>query len=103
MKYLHRILQRLALNPDFNFHPKCEKLGIINLYFAGDVVLFVRGDLESVLRMMTQFRNFSVATRLYASPSKSKVYFGHGNMEEKLMIHKEIGFVVGTMPFKYRL
>lgn len=29
MEYHHRVLQDLCLVPDFNFHPKCEKLKII--------------------------------------------------------------------------
>lgn len=44
MEYLQRVFQNLKNLPDFNFHSKCEKLGIINLSFADDLLLFSRGD-----------------------------------------------------------
>lgn len=97
MEYLHRVLQKLTLNPDFNFHPRCEKFRITNPCFADDLLLFVRGDLVSVQLTMTQFIKFSIVIALYASSSKSKVYFGGDNVEEQRLIQN----VVGSMPFYY--
>lgn len=76
MEYLHRCLQKLKLNPNFNFHPKCEKLGTNNICFAGDLLMYARGDLGSMLLLMGAFTSFSNATGLVANVSESKVYFG---------------------------
>lgn len=53
MEYLNRQLQTLKNQPDFNFHPKCGKLFITHLGFADDLLLFGRGDLTSVLILMS--------------------------------------------------
>lgn len=45
MEYLHRMLNTLKAQPNFNFHPRCDKLEIINFCFADDLVMFTRGNL----------------------------------------------------------
>jgi hypothetical protein len=76
MEYLHRCLKNLHKKPDFNFHPKCEKLQITNICFADDLIMFTRGDETSVKLMMGEFKKFSDSTGLKANPAKCKVYFG---------------------------
>lgn len=44
MEYLNRQLRTLRHNPDFNYHPKCSKLQIIQLGFADELLLFCRGN-----------------------------------------------------------
>lgn len=75
MEYLHRVLQNLDLIPNFNDHPKCDKLKINNICFANESFLFVRGDLELVRLMMDKFIKFSNAIGLKASIPKYKIYF----------------------------
>lgn len=36
MEYLSRVFEKLRQIPNFNFHPKSEKLKIVNLCFADD-------------------------------------------------------------------
>ncbi|CAI8611344.1 unnamed protein product [Vicia faba] len=88
MDYLYRILQKLKSNPNFNFHANCEKLGIINLSFADDLLLFSRGDSGSVNILLQSFNNFSSSTGLGANPMKCRIYFGNVNMKEKDDIKK---------------
>lgn len=70
MKYFTRILKNLRRLPDFNFHPKCEKLNIIQLSFADDILLFSRGDMISVTMLYDCFKEFSQASRLQANVDK---------------------------------
>lgn len=74
MEYLHRKLQDLIL--DFNYHGKCEKLHIIDVSFADDLLLFTRGNIVSIQLVMDMIHAFSKSIRLYVNPSKCKVYFG---------------------------
>jgi hypothetical protein len=76
MEYLHRKLQTLSQIPDFNFHSKCEKLEIIHLSFADDLLIFTRGDAKSVDLVMAKLQDFSLSTGLVVNPSKCKVYYG---------------------------
>lgn len=48
MEYIHRCLSNPKKNYDFNFHPRCEKLQVINISFADDLMMFMHGDDISV-------------------------------------------------------
>ncbi|XP_019257754.1 PREDICTED: uncharacterized protein LOC109235968 [Nicotiana attenuata] len=49
MEYLTRLLiKTLKRNPNFNYHPKCATMNIVQLSFADDLLLFCRGDTISV-------------------------------------------------------
>ena len=48
MEYLSRLLKGLREDKQFKYHPRCSKLEITHLCFANDVLMFARGDLESV-------------------------------------------------------
>ncbi|XP_058754780.1 uncharacterized protein LOC131627941 [Vicia villosa] len=76
MEYLHS-LQNLGKNPNFNFHSKYEKLKIINLSFADDLLLFTSGDISSVNLALQSFKDFLKATELEVNPFKCKAYFGN--------------------------
>ncbi|XP_070029234.1 secreted RxLR effector protein 78-like [Nicotiana tabacum] len=43
MEYFTRLLKTLKKDPNFNYHPKCSKLNIVQLSFADDRLLFCRG------------------------------------------------------------
>lgn len=74
MEYFHRSVQRLKEISDFNFHAKCEQLQVINISFAGDFLLFSRGDIRSIELLMENVVAFSRATGLCVNPSKCKVF-----------------------------
>lgn len=59
MKYFHRVMQGLEDIPNFNFHPKCERLKIVNICFADDILLFSMGDIVSIRLIMRKVREFS--------------------------------------------
>lgn len=101
MEYLHRVLETLALNPNFNFHPKCENMKITNPCFVDDLFLFARGDLESVRVMMNKIRKFTAATGLKARLPKSKIYFDGVEEEIQGYIQEVSGLVIGKFIFKY--
>ncbi|KAK2401903.1 hypothetical protein QL285_051464 [Trifolium repens] len=102
MEYLHRTLHQLIYVPDFNFHSKCEQLGIINLSFADDLLIFTRGDAKSVELVMAKLHNFSRFTGLFINPSKCKVYYYGGvNEHIKAVVRQITSFTDGSLPFRY--
>ncbi|XP_058726931.1 secreted RxLR effector protein 78-like [Vicia villosa] len=64
MEYLYRVLQTLKDASDFIFHPKCDKLKIINICFADDILLFSRADVPSIKLIVNKIRDFTQATGL---------------------------------------
>lgn len=101
MEYLYRSLQRLKDIPDSNLHAKCDKLGIINLSFADDLLLFSRGYPGSVELLMQMFNKFVASTGLSGNPSKCKIYFGSVPQQDRDEIQKLTSFQVGILPFRY--
>ncbi|XP_059295648.1 uncharacterized protein LOC132048983 [Lycium ferocissimum] len=101
MEYLSRILKNLKNSLDFNFHPRCEKLNLVQLGFADDLLLFCRGDLGSATMLYDAFQLFSSSSSLIANQGKSCIYFGGVTPEDQQEITQALGFTTGTLPFRY--
>lgn len=101
MEYLHQCLRNLQNNTKFNFHQKCEKLHLTNICFADDLILFRRGDDQSVQIMMKEFSIFSKSTRLRAKHAKCKVYYGEVQDNVRQIILDVTNFSTGMLPFEY--
>lgn len=79
-------MKELQHTPDFNYHPRCQKLGIVNLCFASDLLMFARGDSVSISLLHEKFLKFSEATGLQENLNKSQLYFGGVSNEVKQQI-----------------
>ncbi|XP_070050116.1 uncharacterized protein [Nicotiana tomentosiformis] len=101
MEYLTRLLKTLKNNPDFNYHPRCAKLNLVQLGFANDLFLFCRGDVISAKILYACFDSFSKASGLVANQEKSFVYFGGVAPNVQQGILQTLGFQAGTLPFRY--
>lgn len=101
MEYLKRFLEILKENPNFNFHLKREKLGITNLCFDDDLLLFSTSDKEYVKLLMDAFDVFSNSTGLKVNPAKCCIYFSGMDNKLKTDIKEMTGFVEGNLSFHY--
>ncbi|XP_058766257.1 uncharacterized protein LOC131639826 [Vicia villosa] len=101
MEYLFRTLQKLKLNHNFNYHSKSEKLKVMNMSFADDLLIFTKGDLISVELVLKAFKEFSLSTSMDVNPSKCKVYFGNVCKDDQQVIPNLSKFPIGPVPFKY--
>ncbi|XP_021730591.1 uncharacterized protein LOC110697534 [Chenopodium quinoa] len=99
--YLSRCLKEMTGNPNFNFHPRCEKLGITHMMFADDLLLFSRADFVSIQLLLQAFQKFSCASGLMANLSKSEVYFGGISDFDKDQLQTFLGMSRGSLPFRY--
>lgn len=75
IEYLHRCLRKLNTMTNFNFHPCCEKLHIVNISFVDDLILFAHGDELSVKLLIHVFRKFSKRNWYSCSPYKVQGLF----------------------------
>ncbi|CAK8574090.1 unnamed protein product [Lathyrus sativus] len=101
MECLNRYLFKMQQNSNFNCHPKCEKLNITNLCFADDLLLFSRGDKNSVDLMMAAYAKFSKATGLVVNPQKCRIYLAGVDEKTKKDIRMASDFQMGQLPFRY--
>ncbi|XP_074300850.1 uncharacterized protein LOC141632180 [Silene latifolia] len=74
MEYLARILNLVMEKPEFRYHSLCRTLKLSHLAFADDLLLFCRGDSQSVRVMMRAFLSFSAASGLQMNRDKSDQY-----------------------------
>ena len=74
MEYLSRLLKGLKEEKTFKYHPKFSKMDITHLCFAYDLLLFSRGDLNSIKALQGCFLEFSQASGLQANLTKSSIY-----------------------------
>lgn len=91
----------MKINPNFNFHSKCEKLNIINMSFTDDLLLFVKGDVESIELLMIVFLELSSCTHLFVNPAKCLIYFGNIEDNIKMKIAAFTNYHEGKLPFRY--
>lgn len=96
MEYLSRCFVDMTEDPNFNFHPRCEKLKITHLMFADDLLLFARADPISVNMMFSAFNPFSSASGLEANLTKSSVYVGGVSDEIATSIKESINMDSGS-------
>lgn len=101
MEYFSRLLKRVAVHPEFRFHPGCQPLGLNCLVFADDILLFCKGHARSVQLIAEALNEFEAASGLAASPSKSRIYAGGCHPEALRTYCNVTGFSVGDFPMQY--
>lgn len=77
------------------------KVGNKTFKLVDDLLIFARGDVESITALHKCFSNFSQASGLHAIPSKSSIYFGGVQSEIKQLILQKLRYTLGELPFKY--
>nr|XP_016505691.1 PREDICTED: uncharacterized protein LOC107823531 [Nicotiana tabacum] len=98
MEYLSRSLKTLNQIPDFNYHPKCAKMKILQLGFADDLLLFCRGDIGSIKLLFQCFMEFSNASGLMINKHKSSIFFGGVSQADQEEILEFLGIQKGKLP-----
>lgn len=79
METLTCILKEKAQLPDFHHHWRCDQTKIINLCFADDLMIFCRGELQSIKHIKDSLFEFEALSGLAPSPAKSNIFFSGVN------------------------
>ena len=101
MKYLSRDVHRLLSNMLFQFHPSCTGIKFNHLAFADDIVLFSRGDLPSIVTMMSKLKHFTAVSGLEINLAKSDLLVAGVPNDEVNSMRLATGFSLGSLPFRY--
>lgn len=102
MEILTLIIQRRIRNmADFKYHHGCKELQLVNLCFVDDLMIFCHGDAISTSVIKESIEEFSGISDLLPNLSKSFVFFGRLNNNEKGRIMGVMEFIEGTLPTKY--
>ncbi|KAK4381204.1 hypothetical protein Sango_2990500 [Sesamum angolense] len=86
---------------EFHYHWKCKELGLINLCFADDVLLFCKAHLPSITVLTDTLTEFAALLGLKVNSAKSQIIFSLAVQQERQQILEYLGFQEGSLPIKY--
>ncbi|XP_048492374.1 uncharacterized protein LOC125493253 [Beta vulgaris subsp. vulgaris] len=101
MEYFTRLMKKMSHRVEFKFHHRCEQLKIHHLIFADDLMLFSKGDIQSVVLLVRTLKAFAESSGLEASPEKTAIYFGNVKEVDQNRILQITGYRKGIFPFRY--
>ncbi|XP_019246258.1 PREDICTED: uncharacterized protein LOC109225903 [Nicotiana attenuata] len=82
MEYFTRIMQHVATMQGFEYHTKCRGLKLNHLCFADNVLLFCKGEVQSVMLKLRGLAAFSEASGLHTNATKSNIYSANMKQQE---------------------
>ncbi|KAL0308182.1 UNVERIFIED_CONTAM: hypothetical protein Sangu_2990100 [Sesamum angustifolium] len=74
---------RIKEATDFQYHWKCKDIGLINLCFADDVLLFCKAHLPSIIVISDALNEFAALSGLKINPAKSQIIFSRAVQQER--------------------
>ena len=89
------------INGVFRFHLKCKKLTLIHLCFADDLLIFFKGNIDSIVGVQKILNLFYTYSGLQLNSSKSELFSTGIKAEDLMEIQQATGFQIGTLPVKY--
>ncbi|KAL0455324.1 UNVERIFIED_CONTAM: hypothetical protein Slati_0871600 [Sesamum latifolium] len=94
-------IEQVRVADHFQYHWKCKELGLLNLCFADDVLLFCKGTVQSVQVIRDALAEFATMSGLQISPMKSQIILSRSVQTKRQQILDMMGFQEGTLPIKY--
>ncbi|KAL0294109.1 UNVERIFIED_CONTAM: hypothetical protein Sangu_3224900 [Sesamum angustifolium] len=85
---------------DFQYHWKCKDIGLINLCFADDVLLFCKAHLPSIMVITDTLNEFAALSGLKVNRQRVR-YSLRAVQQERQQILDYLGFQEGSLPVKY--
>ena len=74
MDILSKLLDAVVVHGVFGYHPKCKRIQLTHLLFAYDLMIFTKGNLESVIGVQNVLKQFYLYYGLQLNCAKSEFY-----------------------------
>jgi hypothetical protein len=101
MEILSGLFCKMSAQQEFKFHWRCKKDKISHLCFADDLMIFSKGDVNSIRMIRTVLTKFQDLSGLYSNPNKSDIFLSGALNAEREQIIRILGFREGGLPMKY--
>ncbi|KAL0313727.1 UNVERIFIED_CONTAM: hypothetical protein Scaly_2906900 [Sesamum calycinum] len=102
MEVLQLMLQQLIdQNEGFSFHWRCKELGLFQLCFADDLLLFCKADVASVRIFRHGLDEFAKLSGLHANPQKSQLILSRSAQAMREHLIAALQFQEGHLPLRY--
>ncbi|XP_039048777.1 uncharacterized protein LOC120189611 [Hibiscus syriacus] len=103
MNVLSRLLNLAAAKNLISFHPKYKRIGLTHLSFADDLMIFCKGNVDSIIGVISVLEQFYEMSGLNLNASKC-VFFSAGISSRNVELIQQItGFQPGTLPLRWKI
>ena len=96
MEILSGLFCEMSANQEFNFHWRCKKDKISHLCFADDLMIFSKGDVNSIRMIRTVLTKFQDLSGVYPNPKKSDIFLNGPLNAERDQIFVFLGLERGS-------
>ncbi|KAL0304979.1 UNVERIFIED_CONTAM: hypothetical protein Sangu_3057700, partial [Sesamum angustifolium] len=94
------LLQLIDQNEGFSFHWRCKELGLFQLCFADDLLLFCKADVASVRLFRHGLAEFAKLSGLHANPQKSQLILSRSAHDVREQLLAALHFQEGHLPLR---
>ena len=75
MNVLSKLLDASASHGVFNYHAKCHKVKLTHLCFADDLLIFSKGNVDSIVGIQKILQQFYAFSGLQLNNAKNELFF----------------------------
>ncbi|KAL0290685.1 UNVERIFIED_CONTAM: putative ribonuclease H protein [Sesamum radiatum] len=93
--------QLIDQNEGFSFHWRCKEIGLFQLCFADDLLLFCKADVASVRIFRHGLDEFAKLSGLHANPEKSQLILSRSAQPMREHLLAALQFQEGHLPLRY--
>ena len=101
MESLNLCIKRFTDNSNFSYHWRCTDLQLTHLIFTDDLLLFSKGDKDSIELLFKGVQLFSNISGLKANNAKSQCFFSNVDHDTKNFALSFTGLLEGSLPITY--
>ena len=101
MNVLSRLLDKAEEHGVFSFHPKCKRIGLTHRCFADNLLIFAKGNVDSVVGIQKVLQLFYSFSGLQLNCAKTEMYSSGFKKEILEVIQQRTGFRIGHLPVRY--
>lgn len=101
MEYLSRLLTYAGKQKGYQFHHRCKNLALNHLVFADDLIIFCKGEYDSVMWNLRSLATFAATSGLSANAGKSAIYTCNMVEQVKNQVLQETKYKEEYLPFSY--
>jgi mannosylglycoprotein endo-beta-mannosidase len=101
MEAFSGLMNNMVEDGKFKWHWKCEKVRISHLCFADDLLIFCRGEVNTVSSVADCLKRFKDLSGLSPNPDKSNIFTSGVSSCVKEQLISILGYKDGVLPVRY--